>query len=238
MTAQENGKFPAFLEAMQGRRVLHLGHLDADCDSLASAYSLSRLAPGDIGFARGLKVSAQELATWLGIQPLIDPNPTDYEYTIIYDTFTPELLEVPIPKTYSLFDHHISGGRPYVDRTNLLTEGADWHWVWPVEATCSIFVDLFTTHNIPIDRKMAIALAAGIITDTFMLKIATSSAFQRLSTLFEPHGILYSDVLIAPPNGLQHWMLLPRCKGPGLGPRLSFLQRQTLTTMVLRSLKR
>jgi nanoRNase/pAp phosphatase (c-di-AMP/oligoRNAs hydrolase) len=197
-----NNHFSAFLAAMGGRRLLHLGHKDADCDALACAYTLSRSLPGDIGFAGGLKTSAMELANWLGVKPVIDPNPQLYEYTIIYDTYTPTLLDVPLPPAYALFDHHTAGGRPYVARENLLAAGADWQWIWPVEATSSILVDLFVEEDIDIDRKMAVALAAGIITDTNMLKIAGSSAFHRIANLLAPHGLYYADVLdvIDPPS--------------------------------------
>jgi nanoRNase/pAp phosphatase (c-di-AMP/oligoRNAs hydrolase) len=199
---ENNSDFSAFLTAMRGRRLLHLGHKDADCDALACAYALSRVLPGDIGFAGGLKTSAQELANWLSIRPVIDPDPSEYDYTLIYDTFTPFLLDVPLPPAYAIFDHHVSGGRPYVARENLLAEGAGWQWIWPVEATSSILVDLLTAEGIHIDLKMAVALAAGIITDTNMLKVAGAPAFQRIATLMAPHELSYVDILdvIDPPS--------------------------------------
>ena len=36
--------FPAFLNAMTGLRLLHMGHRDADCDALGSAYAMSRVS--------------------------------------------------------------------------------------------------------------------------------------------------------------------------------------------------
>ena len=54
--------FHAFIEAMRGKRLLHLGHKDADCDAVGSAYALSCILPGDIGFANGLKTTSRDLA--------------------------------------------------------------------------------------------------------------------------------------------------------------------------------
>ena len=70
--------FDEFLQAMDGLRLLHLGHKDADCDALASAYAMSCVLPGDVGFAKGLKTSAQDLAEWLEFSPLSTriPRPT------------------------------------------------------------------------------------------------------------------------------------------------------------------
>ncbi|MCK5430294.1 MAG: hypothetical protein KAI94_12525 [Anaerolineales bacterium] len=44
--------FHAFIEAMRGKRLLHLGHKDADCDAVGSAYALSCILPGDIARSR------------------------------------------------------------------------------------------------------------------------------------------------------------------------------------------
>ena len=102
--------FPDFLAAMQSKHLLHLGHKDADCDALGSAWAMSHILPGDVGFAGGIKASAQDLADGLGITPIIDPTPADYDYIIIYDTPHATLLGIDLPKRYALFDHHVPGG--------------------------------------------------------------------------------------------------------------------------------
>ena len=78
--------FTPFVNAMRGRTLLHVGHRDADCDAVAAAYAMNSILPGDIGFAQGLKASAQALVDWLRISPVIDPDPLEYEYTLIYDS--------------------------------------------------------------------------------------------------------------------------------------------------------
>jgi len=191
------GDFPAFLEAMRGRRLLHLGHKDADCDALGSAYALSCLLPGDLGFAQGLKTSARDLAEWLGLSVLIDPDPAAYEYTIICDTPNLALLDLPLPASYALFDHHVPGGHRFSNFQNELVEGAEWCWVRPIESTCSILVDLFLDHDVPIGRKMGVALAAGIVTDTAWLKLANAEALRRLAAVLEGAGLYLEDVLAA-----------------------------------------
>jgi phosphoesterase RecJ-like protein len=187
--------FPAFLDTLRGRRLLHLGHKDADCDALGSAYAMSRLLPGDVGFAQGLKTSARDLAQWLGLNPLIDPHPAAYEYTIIYDTLNLNLLGVPLPARYALFDHHVPGGHRFSSSHNELAAEAEWCWVRPVESTCSVLADLFQTHAVPVNREMAIALAAGIVTDTVWLQLANAAALRRLATVLEPCELYLEDVL-------------------------------------------
>ena len=127
---------------MRGERLLHLIHHDADCDALGSAYTLSRVLPGEIGTADGMKTSAADLAGWLEIEPLINPDPQDFEYVIIHDTYLGELLGMPLPPRYALIDHHITGGHRFFKGQNQLQAGAEWHWVQPLESTCSLLFEL------------------------------------------------------------------------------------------------
>lgn len=187
--------FSDFLEVMRGKRLLHIGHREADCDALGSAYALNRLLPGELGFARGLKNSAYDLADWLGITILDDPVPQDFDYTIIYDTRHSSLLGIDLPARYALFDHHEPGGHRYARFHNELAEGAEWAWVEPMDSTCSLLIDLFQQHSIPIDEKMAVALAAGIITDTVWLQQANSRALERLSSVLSIGALYVEDVL-------------------------------------------
>jgi nanoRNase/pAp phosphatase (c-di-AMP/oligoRNAs hydrolase) len=187
--------FPAFLEAMRGKELLHLGHKDADCDALGSAYTMSRVLPGDVGFANGLKAPAQDLADHLGFYALINPDPSAYEYTIIYDTLSLPLLGLPLPPRYALFDHHEPGGHRFASFNSQLAKGAEWTFVEPVESTCSILVDLFQAHDVTIDPDMGLAMAAGIVTDTIWLRNAHAGTLRRLAVTLEAAGLYIEDVL-------------------------------------------
>jgi nanoRNase/pAp phosphatase (c-di-AMP/oligoRNAs hydrolase) len=180
---------------MRGKRLLHLGHKDADCDALGSAFAMSRFLPGDVGFAEGLKTPAQDLADHIGLEYIIDPDPDDYEFAIIYDTISLSLLGLPLPASYALFDHHEPGGHRFASFHNELAEGADWAFVIPVESTCSLLVDLFQEQGMEIDRTVALALAAGIITDTSWLRRASGPALRRLATVLESGGLYLEDVI-------------------------------------------
>lgn len=186
--------FLAFIAAMQGKNLLHLGHKGADCDALGSAFALSCILPGDIGFARSMKASAQSLAEWLGIKVLIDPDPATYDYVIIHDTCSLAVLGLPIPERYALFDHHEPGGHRYAEFHSELAAGAEWAWVRPLESTCSLMVDLFQTYAVKIDQRMAVALAAGIVTDTIWLRQANAHALRRLATVLEIADLHVEDV--------------------------------------------
>jgi nanoRNase/pAp phosphatase (c-di-AMP/oligoRNAs hydrolase) len=192
--SEKYSDFMMFLDAMRGKRLLHIGHKHADCDALGSAYAMSRLLPGDLGFAFGLKVSAQSLAKWLEIEWFENPDPADYEYTILYDTVTADILGVPVPACYAIFDHHESGGHRFSTIHNELADAAEWGWVKPFESTCSLLIDLFQKHNIPIDQKMGVALAAGIVTDTIRLRQAHAGALRRLSIALQAANMHVEDI--------------------------------------------
>ena len=187
--------FAGFLHQIQGKRLLHLAHRDADCDALGSAYAMSRVLPGAVGFAGEMKDSAQDLANWLGLKPVVNPDPADFEYTILYDTISQGMVGAPLPAHYALFDHHEPGGHRNSECLSLLSGAAEWAWVKPVESTCSVLVDLFIEQSILVDAKMSLALAAGIMTDTGLLHHANGSALQRLAWMLEPVGLYVEDVL-------------------------------------------
>ncbi|MEJ2238886.1 MAG: hypothetical protein P8X82_11365, partial [Gemmatimonadales bacterium] len=53
----------------------------------------------------------------------------------------------------------------------------------------------FQEHGIQMDRKMATALAAGIITDTLLLRQANAAALRRLSTVLQIADLYVEDVI-------------------------------------------
>ena len=195
--------FLAFQQAVEGKRLLHLGHKDADCDALGSAYAMSRVMPGAVGFAGELKTSAQDLANWLGLDAIANPDPADFDYTIVYDTLSPGLLGLPLPSRYALFDHHEPGGHRNSEFHSLLAEGAEWAWVKPFDSTCSLVWELFHAHAITVDERMAIALASGLLTDTGMLLHADAATLGRLAALLELTGMYLEDVQAVVDNPLR-----------------------------------
>ena len=195
-------KFYYFLDWVRGRNVLHLTHQDADCDAIGSAFALSQVIPGDVGFARGLKTSAQDLADGLGLNYILDPDPLAYDYVIIYDTPNLKQLALPLPPRFALFDHHVPGGHRYSNFRNDLQQDAEWVWVKPINSTCALLTELFTEAGIPITRAMSLALAAGMVTDTSWLTLANAPMLRHLALALEPHNLYLEDVytLIDSPN--------------------------------------
>jgi nanoRNase/pAp phosphatase (c-di-AMP/oligoRNAs hydrolase) len=187
--------FPAFLTAMHAKSLLHLGHRNADCDALGSAYAMSRVLPGVVGFAGGVNTAAQDLANWLGLKYELDPKPQDYDYLLLYDIIGPKMVGMPLPSAFALFDHHEPGGHRFANFESALSTEAEWAWVQPVESTCSLLVDLFLRYAIPLDQKMAVALAAGIITDTRYLYKADSQAMQRMEFVLRSADMYMEDIL-------------------------------------------
>lgn len=195
-------QFKWFLEWVRGRKLLHLTHQDADCDAIGSAFALSQVIPGDIGFARSLKTSAQDLADGLGLTYHLNPDPQTYEYVIIYDTPNLKQLALPLPPRFALFDHHVPGGHRYSNFRNDLQQDAEWAWVKPINSTCALLTELLTSAGIPITREMSLALAAGMVTDTSWLSIANAPMLRHLALALEPNRLYLEDVyaLIDSPN--------------------------------------
>ena len=96
-----------------------------------------------------------------------------------------------------MFDHHLPGGHRYSDFHNQLIADALWSWVWPLESTCSVLAELFAGYGVPTTRRMQIALAAGIVTDTAWLEMANGAALCRLGAVLEPSGLFLEDVFQA-----------------------------------------
>lgn len=169
---------------------------------MGSAFALSRVIPGDVGFARGLKASAQDLAEGLGLSYLLDPDPLAYDYVIIYDTPNEKQLALPLPPHFALLDHHVPDGHRYSNFQNELQQAAEWVWVKPVSSTCALLAELLTEAGIPISREMGLALAAGMITDTSWLAIANAPMLRHLALALEPNNLYLEDVyaLIDSPN--------------------------------------
>ena len=195
-------QFRYFLDWARGRNILHLTHQDADCDAIGSAFALSQVIPGDLGFARGLKTSAQDLAEGLSLTYVLDPDPLAYEYVIIYDTPNLKQLALPLPPRFALFDHHVPGGHRYSNFQNDLQKDAEWTWVKPISSTCALLTELFTELGITITRPMSLALAAGMVTDTSWLTIANAPMLRHLALALEPNKLYLEDVyvLIDSPN--------------------------------------
>jgi len=195
-------QFRYFLDWVRGRNILHLTHQDADCDAIGSAFALSRVIPGDVGFARGLKTSAQDLADGLGLTYILDPDPLAYDYVVIYDTPNLKQLALPLPPRFALFDHHVPGGHRYSNFHNDLQKDAEWVWVKPISSTCALLTELFSEAGITITRGMSLALAAGMVTDTSWLTIANAPMLRHLALALEPNNLYLEDVynLIDSPN--------------------------------------
>jgi len=189
--------FQKFVDSIKGQNILHLGHRDADCDALGSAYALSRIIPGDIGFIDGMKTSAHDLAEWLDIHPVINPNPEEYDFTIIYDTPFFDLLGTGLPPRYAMIDHHHPRELKFVMIQEQLVNGSEWHLIDHLESTCSILVELFKSNGIELTQKMQVALAAGIVTDTSWLQRANADALIRLASILQPSGLYLGDIIEA-----------------------------------------
>jgi nanoRNase/pAp phosphatase (c-di-AMP/oligoRNAs hydrolase) len=187
-------KFADFVSNLEGQHILHLMHRDADCDALGSAYCLSTLIPGTLGVFGDLKTSARDLAETLGVEVDDHPDVIDFDYVIIYDTVSPDMVGGPLPERFALIDHHIADGHIYANFTNTLAPYAERVWLEPLEATCSVLWELLHAADLPISRRAGLAILAGIVTDTGWLMVASPECFERIAAIMAQSGLTLAEV--------------------------------------------
>ena len=164
-------------------RTAVLLHGNADPDALASAFAvawafprITIVAPG--GLDRVSKVLAQQL----GVEVKADMNAAAVERVLVLDTSGPE--QIPFDLDFSkaiVMDHHAR---------NEAWEDARMYHCDDSKASCAeIVYELLKAAGRKPDRQVALALMAGILTDTGNFKYARPDAMIAFAELMELHGI-------------------------------------------------
>ena len=91
-------------------------------------------------------------------------------------------------KILEVIDHHKLGNLPSEEPVLFINR--------PVGSTCSIVADLFRSHKIPLDRRIAGILMSGIISDTLYLNSPTTTPLEKdLLEWLEPYAQIGSEKL-------------------------------------------
>jgi bifunctional oligoribonuclease and PAP phosphatase NrnA len=173
------------LEKMKGGKNLILCHDQADSDAVGAAYAISRFLDGDIGVPSCVAAHAQGLVRELGITMIVRPSVEQYEHVIIVDAAHAAQLTGCLPAKYWLIDHHPANG---------LIEGAEGGLYDPVSSTCQLVYRLLREAGFLIDRKIALALAAGIMTDTIHFHKGDAESFRIFGELLACGKLTYEDI--------------------------------------------
>lgn len=177
-----------FLERIQnlkGRRLLFLCHDQADSDALGAAFALSQWLGGEVGVPREIAIHTRRLVTVTGMQVVTGPDPGQYAMTVVVDAADRSQLHPSEPQRFYLIDHHPD------NRLLPLAEAALYE---QVSSTCQLVYRLLKEAGAPPSREAALALAAGIMTDTIHFHKGDAEAFRCFGELLAGGKIGYEDV--------------------------------------------
>ncbi len=166
--------------------ILYLCHRNADPDAVSSAFALSEAVGGTVGLVDGCNRVASLLIDKLNIDVVDNPDPSQYDITLVVDTSTSsQLNDIKLGK-YCVIDHHA---------TTALIDNAEFYLHRHATSTAEIVFDILRIMGAPIMRRTALGLLTGIITDTGHFKHATSDTFRSVSEIVETSGVEYAEVL-------------------------------------------
>lgn len=179
----------AFLQAlagMKGKNNLILCHDLADSDAIGAAYALARYIQGDIGVPAAVASHAQGLVDALGLTICLHPAVKAYDHVIVVDAAHSAQLLDCVPDQYWLIDHHPG---------NSLLSKAKGGLFELVSSTSQLVYRILQAAGFFIDRSMALALCAGIMTDTIHFHKGDAEAFRVFGELLACGQLTYEDIL-------------------------------------------
>ena len=169
-------------------KILYLCHRNADPDAIGSSFALSQTFGGAIGVVDDMSRIGASLAEAVGAQVLLNPQFEDYDLVVVVDTSVGMQLGGNLPATYALVDHHLDQG---------LLDDALFYIQRPAKSTAEIVWQILKENGKKPDRDAALALLAGIVSDTGRFKRATPETFAVASEILVEGGFSYEEALEA-----------------------------------------
>jgi phosphoesterase RecJ-like protein len=170
-----------------GRKVVLL-HGNADPDALGSAYAIQRAFPDVIIAAPGgLDRVSKVIAAKLGAEVREAVEPSEFDLVVAVDSSSREQLGVPgLGEVGVVIDHHAPSG----DWTGAL------HLIDESRRSCAELVhELLVEAGHRADRSTALALAAGMLTDSGHFRYANPAMLSSMAELMREAGISMDEVL-------------------------------------------
>jgi len=157
-------------------------HGNADPDALASAFAVQSCFPDvTIWTPGGTDRMAKEMTRSLGIS-LSESEERPPGTLVVLDTSGPEQLPPGIDFSGAIvIDHHTRTDRWSSARTYYCDDS---------KSSCSeIVIELLKVAGKSVPKEVALALMAGILTDTGMFKFGRPSALRAFADLMETNGV-------------------------------------------------
>jgi nanoRNase/pAp phosphatase (c-di-AMP/oligoRNAs hydrolase) len=179
-------------EISSSKKVLILLHHNADVDAIASAFVFKHYFKNvRIGVHDTISLLGRKLLAILNEEVLIDPSIDDSGTTVVLDTSSPIQLglQAEALKGAIVIDHHT---RSELWQTDLYY--CDESASSCAELVYEVFKPLLEKEP-KLDRKVALALMAGILTDTGRFRYANANTFKVFHEIMERGGVTLNEVL-------------------------------------------
>jgi len=177
-----------FFSGKTRESVLLLTHHNADVDGVASllvlGFYLKKLGFKNYDYSapKDISLQARELLKYAD-KEFVDPEPENYDIIATVDVSSPnQLSDLKInPEKLVAIDHHQGnslGGTSFMDSDAISTTEF-----------------LYNSFDIPIDRKIARLILAGIVFDSAYLRYASTKTFQTIAKLLDEFELEYSEII-------------------------------------------
>ncbi|MEK6979784.1 MAG: DHHA1 domain-containing protein [Candidatus Micrarchaeota archaeon] len=190
--------FSKFLRFVRGKRIAITMHREADIDSVASAYALSKAVPSsEILFLDKPDDRSKPLSEKLGIttRMLGDVTPSDYGGLVVVDCSTYALLPNVKErgwKIIAVFDHHRTSGKDV---------SADFEFIDEESPSCAELIAILLGTKAEKNKEKGVsalipfALAVAFISDTARFSSGRKETFELFPRLMKTSGASYTDLL-------------------------------------------
>lgn len=177
------------LQAIDGKRVLWLLHVNADPDCVGAAFALREAFGGAVGAPDAPSKAGKALAHRVGLDVDEWPHPENHDVCVAVDTSSRAQLgrlgaRVPAPL---LVDHHRYG--------DLQADAPAAAWDPSASSCCEVVMDLLEQAGRAPSAQASFALLVGLVTDTARFRHANPASFANAARLLRASGATMEDVL-------------------------------------------
>lgn len=208
------------LQKLAGKRAIITFHSQADLDAVASACALHLFLPNSQVFMQdSMDAESRKFIAKMGIDitPISFANPENFPPIILLDcnsrTLVPNLKSKKIDL---IIDHHSRHSDAFLAKKTINDPKAS--------STCEILYSLIPASKI--NKKIAICLLAGIISDSAHLRSARAETFGIVGSLLAKAGMSYQEMLNfihVPTDISQRFEMMRAMKGVEFARKGNFL---------------
>ncbi len=166
----------------EGGNNLFISHQNADPDAIASLYMLWVRYGGTIGLPNPPDSMGRRLMEHLDMEPVIAPDPGDYELVVVVDTPDPRQLEPMVlpDEGVIVIDHH----RVALWEREVIYEDR--------RSCAEIIYDMIKPEDL--SSREATAMVAGMLSDTSNFRRADHLTFKTLWEVMSRSGVTVTQV--------------------------------------------